>query len=323
LGCDVAADLAVVSSVDGLAAVLCAGKILLMLGDICAEALMPKNFPFYNPEHHQRIYSLLEEKRPAAILTATMKRPDQVGALDPFPMIADGDFDIPSAYCSHTAGEALAEKAGSHFRCLIASRRIPSRAANVIARKHPRAEKKIVVTAHIDAYEDTPGATDNASGTAVLLVLAEMLSDYAGDRGIEMAAFNGEDHYSAGGQKDYLARYGGGLSSVVMGINVDGVGYMEGKSAYSFYECSPDLEQIAASSFKEYPGLIRGEPWYSGDHMIFLQAGLPCLAFTSEKAFDLLQSVTHTHLDTPDIVDPVKIVEVASALNDLIRSIGK
>ena len=36
---------------------------------------------------------------------------------------------------------------------------------NVIARLNPQADKKVVFSAHIDAYEDTPGASDNASGT--------------------------------------------------------------------------------------------------------------------------------------------------------------
>ena len=52
-----------------------------MLGDICAEQLMPKNFVFYNPDHHKRIYAFLEEKMPAAIITATERKPEMVGAL--------------------------------------------------------------------------------------------------------------------------------------------------------------------------------------------------------------------------------------------------
>ncbi|MDY6866208.1 MAG: M28 family peptidase, partial [Halobacteriota archaeon] len=40
-----------------------------------------------------------------------------------------------------------------------------------------------------DAYEDTPGALDNASGTVVLLLIAEMLQNYKGPLGIELIAF--------------------------------------------------------------------------------------------------------------------------------------
>jgi len=322
LGCDGSADLVMVSSIEGLERVSCKEKILLMIGEICSEPLMPKNFTFYNPEHHQRIYALLETKQPVGIITATGKNPEQVGAISPFPMIADGDFDIPTAYCTEVVGAAISGKAGSPVRLIIDSQRLPSSASNVIARRNSQAVQKIVVTAHIDAYEDAPGATDNATGTAVLLLLAEMLAGYEGGMGLEMAAFNGEDHYSAGGQKDYLKRYGSDLNRVVLAINIDGIGYREGKSAYSLYECPPALQQLAESCFQNFPGLAGGDPWYSGDHMLFLQAGLPCLALTSEKAFDLLRSVIHTQQDTPEIVDPGKVVEAASALNRLIRSIG-
>ena len=71
LGCDISAELVTVSSIEELERSSCEGKILLMKGAICAEQLMPKGFVFYNPDHHQRIYALLEKKKPAGIITAT------------------------------------------------------------------------------------------------------------------------------------------------------------------------------------------------------------------------------------------------------------
>ena len=96
LACDVSAGLAVVSTVDELEAADVNGKILLLRGEIAKEQLMPKNFVFYNPEEHQRIYRLLEEKQPAAIISATSRNPELAGAVYPFPMFEDGDFNIPS-----------------------------------------------------------------------------------------------------------------------------------------------------------------------------------------------------------------------------------
>ena len=319
LGCDVSAELITVATVEELEGSNCAGKILLMKGTICAEQLMPKNFVFYNPEHHQKIVALLEDRKPAGIITATEKKPEQVGALFPFPLIVDGDFDIPSVYCTDSVGVALAERQGQVFHLKIDARRLASSATNVIARLNQGAAQKIVVTAHIDAYEDTPGASDNASGTVVLLLLAEMLADYRGDNGLEIAAFNGEDHYSAGGQMDYLRRHDGELNSVLLAINIDDVGYRKGKSSYSFYECPPEVQHKAEAVFQGFAGLVQGEPWYNGDHMIFVQSRVPALAFTAERMPELMRSVTHTSLDTPELIDPRKLVTVARALNDLIR----
>lgn len=321
LGCDAVAELVTVSTLEELERTDCEDKILLMRGDICGEQLMPKNFVFYNPEHHQRILALMERRQPAGIVTATAKQPDQVGALYPFPLIVDGDFDIPSVYCRDTVGDTLAARQVDVFRLRIDARRLPSSATNVIARLNLGAARKIVITAHIDAYEDSPGASDNASGTVVLLLCAEMLSDYRGEHCIEIAALNGEDHYSAGGQMDYLQRYGDEFPDILLTINVDDVGYEQGRTSYSLYECAPQLETRTEQVFERFDGLIRGEQWFNGDHMIFVQSGVSSVAFTSECMPELMRTVTHTSADTPDILDCYKLVDVAAALNDLVRSL--
>ena len=211
---------------------------------------MPKSFVLHNPERHQKIVALLESAKPAGIIAATGRQPEMVGALYPFPLIVDGDFDIPSVYCRDTVGDVLAAIQGDSFRLKIDASRLPSSATNVVARLNAGAARKIVITAHIDAYEDSPGASDNASGIVVLLLCAEMLSNYRGENCIEIVALNGEDHYSAGGQMDYLKRYGGEFPGVLLAVNVDDVGYKQGRSSYSFYECSPQLEKRAEHVFR-------------------------------------------------------------------------
>jgi aminopeptidase YwaD len=316
--CSVTSQLVSVSTVEELEICRCQGKILLMHGAICAEQLMPKNFVFYNPDHHKRIYALLEGKQPAAIITATEKRPELVGALYPFPLIEDGDFDIPSVFCSDVVGREILAKASDEFHLSIEARRIPATACNVIARKNPAALQKIVVSAHIDAYWSTPGALDNASGTVVLLLLAEMMRDYRGKTDIEILAFNGEDYYSAGGQMDYLRRYGEDFAGIITAINVDDVGYKEGNTAYSFYNCPDEIKKRAHSIFGRYDGVIEGKPWYQGDHMIFVQNKRPAIAFTSEKVAELMTTITHSPKDTPDIVDSGKLVKLAHSLHDFV-----
>ena len=316
--CDSNAELVAVATVDELEDSKCNGKILLMKGDICGEQLMPKNFVFYNPDHHKRIYTLLEKKRPAGIITATAKLPDLVGALYPFPLIVDGDFHIPNVYCTDFVGESISEKTGETFSLKIKSGRIPATASNVVARLFPERKQKLVVAAHIDAYENSPGASDNASGTVVLLLVAEMLKEYTGGPGIEIVAINGEDHYSAGGEMDYLKRYGDNLEHISLAINIDDVGYKEGRCAYSCYDCARDIVQKANNVFVRFNGIVEGEPWFNGDHMIFVQNGIPSVALTSENLTELMANITHTSRDTPDIVDERKLVEVASALHQFI-----
>ncbi len=199
LGCRVHAPLAVVSTVEELAQAEVAGQVLLLHGALAQEQLMPKNFTFYNPEHHQRIVALLEQKAPAAIIAATGRNPELAGAVYPFPLIEDGDFDIPSVYMTDVEGARLAACAGREVSLHSRARRIPSTGCNVMARKgDPR--RRVVFFAHIDAKAGTPGAIDNASGVVILLLLAELLTDYAGKLGAEIVALNGEDYYAASGE---------------------------------------------------------------------------------------------------------------------------
>lgn len=318
LGCDVSAELVVVSTIEELEKCSCYNKILLLKGPICSEQLMPKNFVFYNPDHHKKIYSLLEGKQPAAIITVTSKNPQLVGNIYPFPLINDGDFDSPSVYCTEVIGEKIASKAGKPFKLKMKTKRIPTTACNVIAHKKPKAKQKITLCAHIDAVENTPGASDNASGVVVLLLLAELLQDYQGQRDIEIIAFNGEDHYSAGGQMDYLQRHNEGLDQIFVAINIDDVGYFKGKTAYTFYECPTQIQQKTRSIFSQHSGVVEGEPWYSGDHMIFAQKSKATIAITTDVIAELMETITHSPKDTPEIIDCDKLVELAYALEKLV-----
>ncbi len=112
------------------------------------------------------------------------------------------------------------------------ARRIPAAGCNVIARKGGAA-RQAVLFAHIDAKAGTPGAIDNASGVVILLLLTELLADYAGELGVEIVALNGEDYYAASGEMQWLAMNQGRMDQILLGVNRDGVGYRLGKTAFS------------------------------------------------------------------------------------------
>lgn len=319
LGCHVNAPLLVASTVEELQAMPMAQAVILLQGDLTREQLMPKNFPFYNPDHHKRIIQLLEAKGPRAIIAATSRDAEMVGGgVYPFPLFEDGDFDIPSAYMTEEEGSRLAMHAGNAISLRIRAKRIPSQGCNVIARKGAKPRRRIVLFAHIDARMGSPGASDNASGVVVLLLLAELLADYRGSLSIELVAVNGEDYYSNPGEQLYLRANAGRFDEIVLGINVDDVGYYRGKVAYSLYDCPSDIAGWVHQVFSDHPDLVEGEPWYQGDHGLFIMNQVPALAITSEKLTELMAEITHTPKDRPEIVDTGKLAMVAVALRDLL-----
>ena len=321
LGCAVDAKLSSASSVEELEQQDLSGKILLLHGDIAEEQLMPKNFVFYNPEEHRRIITLLEQRQPAAIVSATGKNAALAGGVYPFPLIEDGDFDIPSVYTTEEEGRRLLAFVGERATLRSMSTRIPAKAYNVVARKGTDVGRRIVISAHIDAKKGTPGATDNATGVVTLLLLAELLRDYEGDRLLEIAAFNGEDYYLVPGQMDYLNKNQGRFDTIVLNINIDGAGYKDGKSAFSFFDLPGPLRAAADEVLARFDGITEGVQWYQGDHSMFVQQGRPAIAVSSQWFLENFgsQNITHTPKDNMDIVDCGKIVEIAEALNRLIR----
>jgi len=322
LGCDVHATLVSADTFESLITLDFKKKVLLLYGEIAREQLMPKNFVFFNPEEHQRIIARLEQGAPAAIVCATSRNSALAGGVYPFPLIEDGDFNIPSVYMTEEEGARLLPFTGQTITVNSNSVRVAGKGCNVMGIKG-EGRKRIVVTAHIDAKNGTPGAIDNATGVAVLLLLAELLRDYAGAYRLELIAFNGEDYYAVPGQMLYVRSMQGHFGEVLLNINIDGAGYLEGPSAFSFYSLPLELEKSFKSGISRYDGITEGSPWPQGDHSIFIQNGVPAVAVSSAwltENFDQ-QEITHTPKDNLRIVDSGKVVEIAAALSEIIRQI--
>jgi aminopeptidase YwaD len=317
------AEMVMASTVEELESVDSKDRFIFLHGTIAREQLMPKNFVFYNPPEHQRIIALLEKGNPKAIICATGRNAALAGGVYPFPLIEDGDFDIPSVYMTEEEGLHLLPYAGERFFLVSHSYRIPGKGYNVTGRIGKSEGRRIVVTAHIDAKKGTPGAIDNATGVIVLLLLADLLKDYDGDRVIELVAFNGEDYYAVPGQMDFIMANQGKFEEMILNINIDGAGYAKGNSAFSFYELPVDIERIAREVIEKRPGIMEGPQWPQGDHSIFIQSGVPAIAVSSEWFTSNIadQDITHTPKDNPSIVDPAKLPEIADAIAEIIRKL--
>ena len=319
-GLQARAPLVVAHTAANLEALDIADKILLMRGELTKEQFLPKNFPFFQVEEQQKIIKFLEAKKPLAIITATTQNPEMAGALYPFPVFEDGDFDIPSVFITAEQGDELVGSIGKEVSLDIHAQRLPAQACNVVARKGNHLNERVVLFAHIDAKAGTPGALDNGTGIVTLLLLAGLLKDYNGDACIEIVALNGEDYYSNPGEQLYLKQNEGNFQGIALGINIDGLGYVKGKSAYSLYECPAAITDRIEGVFADKESFIAGAPWFQGDHALFLMHRRPALALTSERVSELMTEFVHTEKDTPEIVDPSKVARAALALHQLLAA---
>ncbi len=307
----------VVDSTEGLSAEDLTGSILVVTGSLASEPLTPKGFPFYRSEEHTRIIQRLESARPAAVIAVTGKYPALCGALDPFPWIEDGDFEIPAAAVRPADAALLLRSENKTGHVSIDAHRIPSTARNIVARKGP-SDRRLVVCAHIDTKPGTPGAVDNAAGVVALVLLGERLAQHdALPVGIELLAVNGEDHFAAPGEVAWLEANEGSLDAIELFINIDGAGYRRGRTAFSFYNVDSERLALARRLFTDFDDLIEGRPWYQSDHAIFAMQGRPAAALTTEFVDEMLAELFHAETDAPDQVAPERIIGIVDALEAL------
>ncbi len=319
LGCDVRGELVAVSTIAELERADITGKVVLLHGEIAAGQIAPKNFPFWNPEEHQRIVALLEHGKPLALVCATERNAATAGGVYPFPLFEDGDFYIPSVYMKDTEGARLLSCVGQTVEVVSRAERIPETAFNVVARNSEAREGRIVISAHIDTKIGTPGAIDNGTGVAIVLALAELLRE--SKHPIELVIFNGEDYYGAPGQVKYIEQNAGRFGDIALNINIDGAGYKEGLSCFSPFSLPENIADALREVLWDNPKLIEGAPWYQGDHSLFLQQGRPAIAVSSQWFIENMetQELTHTPKDNLSVVSYDRVAECATGIAGILR----
>ncbi|MHB9004366.1 MAG: M28 family metallopeptidase [Coriobacteriia bacterium] len=323
LPCDVKATLVTVSSVEQLESDEITGRVVLIVDELASGQVMPKNFTFYNPDSHKRIVAALERYSPAAVVAATGRNPEMVGSQYPFPLFEDGDLDIPNAYITDGAGTRLSASAGRDVRIVIDSRRVPAHGEHVVATLKGDAPGRIVITAHIDSRQGSPGALDNASGVVTLLALGELLWDYEHGPTLEVVPFNGEDNYANPGQMLWFAANKRKLDDIIVNINIDDLGMIGSENHVSFYGCPAALQDAVRAEMSCHHRVAEGSKWYQGDHAIFGLYGRPAIALASSTMTEFMARYAHSERDTLDLADPQLIAEAATFLHGVVTTLAR
>jgi len=84
----------------------------------------------------------------------------------------------------------------------------------------PSNQSKIVVSAHFDTVSNSSGADDNGSGTALLLEVARVLSQFRFGCTIEFVAFNAEEDGLVG-SNHYAQQALQSDEDILLAINID------------------------------------------------------------------------------------------------------
>jgi Zn-dependent M28 family amino/carboxypeptidase len=165
-----------------------------------------------------------------------------------------------------------------------------------------------------------PGANDNASGVAVVLAVAEALAAFElrPRRSVAFVFFAAEEQ-GVVGSEFYLKHLPAPLKRMKALVNLDGVGRgrrIHARSARNF----PALwrpfvlanralvhAQVAEEYFHN-----RARPRLDAAH--FMSAGIPTITFAAGGAAEPPYPVYHTRHDTPEILTPGIMVQLAKLI---------
>lgn len=217
-----------------------------------------------------------------------------------------------------------------------------------------RGSKVIVVGAHYDSAPGSPGANDNATGSAAVIELARALAGISLPRGhiIRLVLFvNEEPPYFKTAQMGSfhhardLAERG---EDVIGMLSLETIGYYSEEKGSQHYPPpldalypdtgnfigfvgdlgSRDLVQKAIGSFRRHarfpsegiaaPATIPGIDW--SDHWAYREHGFPAMMVTDTAPYRY--PYYHTAQDTPDKVDYERLALVVKGIEYVVRDLA-
>ena len=138
---------------------------------------------------------------------------------------------------------------------------------------------KIILCGHYDTVYSTPGAYDNAAGTAVILELARRLKEkYKSRYTIQFLLTDGEEFDLQGAR----ARCGSGRDDdTVFFLNIDGVGRDKVLEVWSGPEpMERKIRSILSGSSEQFEALYKCPPPPGSDHAPYFAKGIPVCMLT-------------------------------------------
>ncbi len=217
-----------------------------------------------------------------------------------------------------------------------------------------QADDIIVVGAHYDSIIGSPGANDNATGTAALIEIARLLARRRPARSMRFVAFVNEEppffQTDDMGSRVYARRARQDGEKIVAMVSLETIGYFsdaQGSQWYAFpfnllsYPrtanfigfvgniASRGLVRQSVESFLRHaafpaesvaaPGWLMGIGW--SDHWSFWKEGYPAIMVTDTALFRYRHY--HSMTDTPDKIDYPRMARVTAGVARVVLDLAE
>ncbi|MDZ5474081.1 M20/M25/M40 family metallo-hydrolase [Bacillus sp. 31A1R] len=246
-----------------------------------------------------------------------------------------GNVSIPVAGLTKASGEALLRdvveqnKTVSFEVTLLENRK----SQNIIATRTPNKGENhdiVHVSAHFDSVPFAPGASDNASGTAVALEIAKVLKSYPIDKEVRFV-FVGAEEIGLLGSKYYVEQLSEDeVSRSIANFNMDMVG-TSWENATAIYMNTLDGQAnivtetaIATAERIGTPSELVLYQRGASDHVSFHDAGIPAVNFIRrEPGTASLEPYYHTPLDTTQHISSERLKEAGDLVGASVYQLIK
>lgn len=205
----------------------------------------------------------------------------------------------------------------------------PLTSQNVAGFINNKADSTIIIISHYDhigyggrlskSFGKTaihPGADDNASGVAVILLLAKQLKRKDSKNYNYIFLFSGAHEIGLYGAKALLDNLQKSGIKAKLIINIDMVGRLDENTRTLIYETNSDL--ITQNLLESIPSnlVFQKKENLTGDHSIFSGSGLSTFFLSTGVHSDY-----HRITDTPDKINYQGMIQITNFVLDLMKSL--
>ena len=188
---------------------------------------------------------------------------------------------------------------------------------NVISFQDGEITESVLICAHHDTVERSSGAMSNATGVALVLEIARIISKIETKYSYIFATFGGEEQ-NLEGARHFLEDFY--RSKIVLCINLDSIEPFPGFVASIVAGNNELFEKVKnISRINKFPALaVNGTP-NEGTNMIFAQEGIPSIMVLFKGA--LSHGINRTELDNLKFVSEKSLQETGDFVLRLIQKI--
>ncbi|HLL23838.1 MAG TPA: M28 family peptidase [Kofleriaceae bacterium] len=175
---------------------------------------------------------------------------------------------------------------------------------------HAGSGKPIVVGAHFDTVMSSPGANDNASGTAVVLAIARYLRDTPCRTAPVIVAFFDQEEVGLFGARAFAMMLDPAQTRSVH--TIDQVAYDGDRDKrYELEQPTPALQAAYVTAAATIGVTVTATSTGGTDHVAFRDRGFAAIGLTEEYAGGDTSPFRHLATDTPVTVDTPYLVDAA------------